>query len=654
MSDWLPDSDYKLSPYTGWTRAHWEAVLARLTYGFTLAAERQGSLARALFPDDRCDRPDSVDGLEAFARIAVAWGAWLRNLANPPTLHFRGREINLESLLRQGLLDGTNPKNPYTYWGDIGHMDQRIVENSNIAMALWMSHERVFDLMTESERTQVIAWLAQVDGKETWPDNWIFFPVLSLVARGRLGYSFSETDLDSRLKQMAEFYRGEGWYADGDGDEFDLYNAWMFGFHYLMWAWMDGDRCPDHSQLVLERAHLFLESFQYFFGANGSHVAWGRSLMGRFAACVPFQLGHWLKIAPSQPGLLRRICSGNLRYFVDHGMFDPAGHFLRQGFHGDFPLATESYVAPGSPLSACHALFALTFDADDPFWTEPELPLPVEREDFDLAFSTPGFALSGRRATGQVILLNSRSGHPADVPRPNYTPKYGKFSYSTHFPFNVAQAAESYAPDAMIALTHDGLTFGHRDTTRAGGASSRIMWCAFDEVIEGQSQSLRLVILLWKDLQVRLAFVQPTLPVRAFEAPGALGGQGASKVLRRSNPNMGWEYAEAQGQALGIRRLWGYDGQQASAPFLGYSNINLAYAYAEQPMVYEARPSSAPRGLATVSLLRPVSFDPEREFDGFAVMVENEHSFRVTFPDGQAAFVVVGDEPPIIEYPLHQ
>ena len=62
-----------------------------------------------------------------------------------------------------------------------------------------------------------------------------------------------------------------------------------------------------------------------------------------------------------------------------------------------------------------------------------------------------------------------------------------------------------------------------------------------------------------------------------------------------------------------------YDSQQASAPFLGYFNINLVYAYVEQPMVYETHPSVAPRGLAAVSLVRPAPFDPEREFEGFAV-----------------------------------
>src|SRR5262245_3009448 len=112
----MPPPDFELSPYTGWTRHHWEALLARLTYGYVCAAEPFGSLARGLYPDDRRGLPDAVDALESLARLGVAWAAWLHNPANPPCLSFRGRELNLERLLRQALLEGTDRSNPHTYW----------------------------------------------------------------------------------------------------------------------------------------------------------------------------------------------------------------------------------------------------------------------------------------------------------------------------------------------------------------------------------------------------------------------------------------------------------------------------------------------------------------------------------------------------------
>jgi hypothetical protein len=653
MNDALPPLDFELSPFTGWTRDHWAHLLARLTYGYVLAAERQGTPARALFPGDRCDRPDSVDALEALARIAVPWSAWLHNPANPVALRFGGREMDLQALLRQALVEGTDPARPRAYWGDIGPKDQRIVEAANLAMAVWLSRARVFDCLSEAERARVIAWLAQVDGQETWPDNWILFPALSQAVRLHLGYPAPVADLDARLEQMAAFYRGDGWYADGAGDEYDLYNAWMFGCHYLLWAWIDGERRPDHRLLVVERARSFLAAFPHFFGVNGAYVAWGRSLTSRFGAAAAFQAGYRLGAAPGCPGGLRRLSSGCLRYFYEHGAIDAQAHYLRQGFHGDFAPAGESYVAPGSPLSATSGLLALCFDAADPFWNEPEAPLPVERGDFEIALTGPGFALSGRRATGQVLLLNSRSGHAPDVPRPDYTPKYGKFAYSTHFPFNVAPSAGAYASDGMISLTEasplptgPGPAFGHRDTTRAGGAAPGMIWCEFDEQAGGQTHRVRAAVLMWRDVQVRVAYLQPALPVRAVEAPGTLGCEGAAAVQRRSDIAAGWEYAEAEGRALAIRRLLGYDGQAASAPWLGYSNINLAYAYAEQPQVFESQASGAPRLVAAASLLRPQPFYPAAELAEFVVAPARSGAARVTLPDREMAWIALGDETP--------
>jgi hypothetical protein len=77
-----------------------------------------------------------------------------------------------------------------------------------------------------------------VDDKEVYNDNWILFPVLPMTVRRLLDYRVDLDSIDARLDQVAAFYRGDGWYADGTGAEFELYNAWMFGYYYLLWAWI--------------------------------------------------------------------------------------------------------------------------------------------------------------------------------------------------------------------------------------------------------------------------------------------------------------------------------------------------------------------------------------------------------------------------------
>ncbi|HEY9529231.1 MAG TPA: hypothetical protein VIR02_19225, partial [Anaerolineales bacterium] len=224
--------------------------------------------------------------------------------------------------------------------------------------------------------------------------------------------------------------------------------------------------------------------------------------------------------------------------------------------------------------------------------------------------------------------------------------KYGKLAYSTHLPFNVLPVKESYAPDAMVSLTLDGKTFAHRTHTRAGDVAPGFMWCKFDQVLGDELQSLWIGVLLWRDIQIRLTVLRPTLPVMAFESPGALGCEKPTNIVRRSDDQMGWEYADSDGRAVAIQRLTGYECQRASAPFLDQSNINVAYTYSEQPMLYESQASVAARCLASAALVRPAPFDPAQEFAGIEVEIESPEIFRLTLPDGSSALVTPGETTP--------
>jgi hypothetical protein len=129
-----------------------------------------------------------------------------------------------------------------------------------------------------------------------------------------------------------------------------------------------------------------------------------------------------------------------------------------------------------------------------------------------------------------------------------------------------------------------------------------------------------------------------------MEGPGVLGCDKASGITRRSDVEHGWEYAEVEERAVGVRRLWGYDTQQACAPFLGFSNLNLAYRYGELPLISESEFNASPRGFASASLLRPGSFDPSREFMDISVRTDSGYKFFANLPNGERLFANLGFE----------
>jgi hypothetical protein len=159
----------------------------------------------------------------------------------------------------------------------------------------------------------------------------------------------------------------------------------------------------------------------------------GRSLIYRWAVVLPLVMSYQRGMWPHSPGLLRRIVRGNIEFFWKAGAFDAERQKLRETFAPESSQdVRERYVDNGHPYWCMPAFSFLALKRDDPFWTEPEQPLPVERWDFATKYPALGMVVIGTKKSGQVRWLQSRNLH-----RPAYRDKYIKFGYSSHFPFNV-------------------------------------------------------------------------------------------------------------------------------------------------------------------------------------------------------------------------
>ncbi len=415
----LPPADRTTSPFTGYTRAHWEAAADSLL----TAVEPYASEDRALYflPGDRASWSGRLsDGLEGYARTLLLAA-------------FRRDEKALERYAT-GLAAGVSG-----VWPRIEDRSQPLVEAASIALALRLTRELLWDRLDEGARERTAAWLGDALTAEPWPCNWELFPVTVGGFLADIGHEpdASRAAIDRGLERIEQWYVGDGWYTDGDGRKYDYYNGWAMHLYPVLHAWLE----QDERLLTLygDRLSRHLDDYARLFGGDGAPMHQGRSLTYRFATTAPLWLGALTGRTPLPPGETRRLASGALKYFLDRGAVDDRG-LLTLGWHGPDASVLQGYSGPASPYWASKGFLGLLLPPDHEVWTASEEPAPAERADFVTPVGPPNWLLQSTRSDGVVRLHNHGS---EDV---RYDPYYTRLAYST-----VTTPAKTYDNSVLVA-----------------------------------------------------------------------------------------------------------------------------------------------------------------------------------------------------------
>lgn len=416
------------------------------------AAKTSPTLAVVEYPDATVTKSFlAKSGLSAtgVTRMMPALAAWVAGKRQP--------ESGALDALVKAFRNGTDPASP-DYWlpNPDRTQNQRQVESSIVAWSLWTARDHVLPALTQSERKNVAAWLASCTKHPVRGNNWAWFTAVNLAVCARLSEKYPEFQSDEAfmladLKVLDSMATGDsGWYNDGfKGHAYDYYNSWVFASHFLYWNALVGPRYPEYQKRFSDRLARYLETAPYFFAGHGGHVLYGRSLIYRWGVLTPFVLAYQQKLWPHSPGLLRRLVLRNILWQADLGAFDAQAGKLRESYT---PAGTrdirESYIDGGHPYWGMQAFAFWEIPDDDPFWTAPEEPLPIEKSDYSIALPEAGLLLVGARASGHVRLFNALSTRP-DA---HYRDKYDKLVYSSHFPFAVNHTPDRPTLDNILAL----------------------------------------------------------------------------------------------------------------------------------------------------------------------------------------------------------
>lgn len=452
------NEDRELSPYTGWTRQHWADLADHMLAA--LDPYRSPLGARVDLPGPASQSGPVSDGLEGFARSFL--------LAGFRVAGERGADPGgLLERYAEGLAAGTDPHSPEA-WPRPDEVWQAKVEACSVALVLQLTRPWLWDKLDSAVQERTAQWLGIVVGQPYPPVNWVWFRIFVESFLREVGGDWSAADIEEDLAMHASFRRAGGWLSDGaDERAFDHYIGWALHLYPLLWTHLfdvAGSLCPPalREKWAADLAR-YLDDVVCLVGTDGSPLLQGRSLIYRFAAATPFWAGALTGATNLAPGLVRRVASGMVRHFVEHGAPDNDG-LLNLGWHHRWPAMRQTYSGPGSPYWAAKGMLGLALPADHPVWTEQEQPLPVETGDQARVVIAPGWLVSSRRADGIAMVLN----HGTDHARPGATcadgPLYARLGYSTAtVPPLTGALVDNPLDNAVVIVDDQG-----RATHRAG------------------------------------------------------------------------------------------------------------------------------------------------------------------------------------------
>lgn len=624
--------DYTVSPYSGWTRSHWEELFFTLMQGIVHSASPGG--ARQIISGPRSHHGQLADEMEGFTRSMFMAGPWLYH-SPEGVFTYNGETTDVAAFYRRGILAGTDPNHP-EYWGDIVDYAQHLVEMASLSWMLYLSKRHIWEKFSQDEKKQVADYLFQCTKVAYHQNNWLLFNVVTNAVLKKLGMPYAQEQIDQNLQACNHMYLGQGWYRDGNVNRIDYYNAWGFHFYYLLWCLIDGDSKPE--QVAIHQTHVrdFARDFRYFFASDGSTPCFGRSMIYRFGYLSPIALGTYMNCLDIDLGEAKTMLNMGTKFFFDHDILTENNH-LSLGYLRPSAEILEHYSCGGSPLWAAKTFAILLLPEDHDIWKTPEKPLPIHKNNFSVALEKAGFLLNGNQRSGHVQLVNHKSYHD----KPEYNAKYTKFAYSTHFSYEARPIYKNFNCDTVLQFSNDGINFHQRwqiEELHCVPGFAASTYALYDADPDGSGTTFSI---LKDDFIINLHQINATKSLVLREGGYALGFEEGQPEIESGTHS---EYAAIDGRFTYICNLFGYTKQRHAAPFAGDINgSNVRFSRSIVP-VLEAKCAAGNSILLASMIYAGLESSSLKQLDNLITNFQAESNLvQIEFYDGEKIFIQVGE-----------
>lgn len=460
---WLDEviQDKSISPYTGWTRAHWMAVLEKMLLGVLRSFDQStGQPVLPLTTDGTT--PPGVNSLvtygpgERLGRPMILAAIYMRSTGKTKIACFDG---DIAQTFRSAIA-GLTRMNASSMGEKVFYYDCDV----GLQIALAIAWEHLYEPL-DSETKELLKAHYKACRPFRSDTNWRFFDLTQAMLLRRMGEPYDMADSKDLMASLMNMYRGDGWFIDGWNQQFDYYNFWGFQLYLHLLAVNKQEIIAPYEDALRSITDLHEQTFPYWMDADGRLIGHGRSMSYRFAAVCGIQWSQMSGLSRLNPGLARRLSSGCIKAFVENGCLRDDGT-LPVGFWGENATIGEEYNSSGGPYWASLGFSALLLPAEHPFWTSPETASPSDSGEVS-TIAVRGaqmvFKTGGPRREARLQITGDQFRHQfkweAGI-------KYYQHSYSSTLGFSAAGPDGPNLSVGKTGISADGESWVYRTKPR--------------------------------------------------------------------------------------------------------------------------------------------------------------------------------------------
>lgn len=359
-------------------RAYWTHTLTRIADPVLLALKERK--LKATMPVEAphgnvADRRQFTH-LEALGRLLSGIAPWLelgRESGESSGSEGALRERYAE-LAREAIGAGVDPSSPD--YMNFNQGSQPVVDAAFLALAVLRAPNELWTKLPAKTKQQLIAALKSSRVIRPGFSNWLLFSGTIEAFFAFAGEDWDAMRVDYAVRQINEWYKGDGTYGDGPELHWDYYNSYVIHpmlLQVLETVSRSSKGWESFYPPALARARRYAAIQERLIGPDGAFPPLGRSLAYRFGAFQLLSLmalRHQLPEGVS-PEQVRAGLTAVIRKMIEApGTFDAKG-WLTVGFCGHQPGIAERYISTGSLYLCTAALLPLGLPNSDPFWSWP-------------------------------------------------------------------------------------------------------------------------------------------------------------------------------------------------------------------------------------------------------------------------------------------